>query len=231
MRMFVKNPGTTAIAVISLAIAIGPNCALFSVVDRLILKPAPVQGIAQIFDMGVRADRPGEWQSTSYPDLLDYQAQAGDVGTFAALYQDAAVLNSAGRREMVLMRLVSENYFSVLGVRPAGRTLQESDEHFEGQPPTVISYSLWQRQFGGANDAVGKALFLSGRAFSVVGIMPRGFRGPGFDLPIDVWIPFSAASPGDRRELMRRGGWGIATLVRLREGVDKARAAPVNLRI
>jgi putative ABC transport system permease protein len=211
-----------------LAIAIGPNCALFSVVDRLILKPPPVQGIGHIFSMEVRTDRQGGWQPTSYPDLLDYQAQAGDVGTFATLYQDAAVLNSAGRREMVLMRLVSENYFSFLGVRAAaGRALQESDAHFEGQPPTVISYSLWQRQFGGANDAVGKALFLSGRAFSVVGIMPRGFRGPGFDLPIDVWIPFSAASPGDRRELMRRGSRSVVTLVRLREGVDKARAEAV----
>ena len=75
-RMLAKNPGATAVAVISLAIAIGPNCALFSVVDRLILKPSPVQGIGQIFYMEVRTDRPGEWQSTSYPDLLDYQAQA-----------------------------------------------------------------------------------------------------------------------------------------------------------
>jgi predicted permease len=228
LRMFAKNPGATAVAVISLAIAIGPNCALFSVVDRLILKPPGVQGIGQMFDMDVRTDQPGEWQSTSYPDLLDYKAQAGDVGTFAALYQDAAMLNSAGRREMVLMRLVSENYFSVLGARAmAGRTLQENDAHFEGQPPAVISYPLWQRQLGGANDAVAKTLFLSGRPFSVVGIMPRGFQGPGFDLPVDVWIPFSAASPGDRRELMRRGGRGIATLVRLREGVDKARAEAV----
>ena len=90
LRMFAKNPGATAVAVISLAIAIGPNCALFSVVDRLILKPAPVQGIGQIFDMDVRTDRPDEWQSTSYPDLLDYQAQAGDVGSFAAAYQRCA---------------------------------------------------------------------------------------------------------------------------------------------
>ena len=86
-----------------------------------------------------------------------------------------------------------------------GRTLQESDAHFEGQPPAVISYSLWQRQLGGASDAVGKTLFLSGRPFSVVGIMPRGFRGPGFDLPVDVWIPFSALPAGERHKLMQRG--------------------------
>jgi predicted permease len=228
LRMFAKSPGATAVAVISLAIAIGPNCALFSVVDSLFLKPPPVQGIGQIFYMDVRTDRPGEWQSNSYPDLLDYQAQAGDVASFAALTNEGAVLNSAGQRELVFMNQVSENYFSVLGVRAmAGRTLQESDAHFEGQAPAVISYSLWQRQLGGANDAVGKTLFLSGRPFSVVGIMARGFHGPGFNLPADVWIPFSALPTGERHDLMRRGSFQLATLVRLRDGVDKARAEAV----
>ena len=227
-RMFAKNPGTTAVAVISLAIAIGPNCALFSVVDRLFLKPPPVQGITQIFFLWTRTDRPGEVKGLSYPDLLDYQAQGGDVGSFVAFINQGAVLNSGGQRETVFMNPVTENYFSVLGARAAvGRALRESDANFQGQPPAMISYSLWQRQFGGAADAVGKTLFLNRGAFSVVGIMPRGFRGPGFGPPVDVWIPFSAASPGGRAELMRRGSQGIATLVRLRDGVDKARAEAV----
>jgi putative ABC transport system permease protein len=229
VRVFGKNPATTAIAVISLAIAIGPNCALFSVVDCLILKPAPVQGIGHIFYMEVRTDRPGEWQSTSYPDLQDYKAQAGDVALFAATFgQDGAILNLAGQRQLVFKRVVSENYFSVLGARAmVGRTLQESDTHFEGQPPAVISYSMWQRNLGGANDAVGKTLFLSGQAYSLVGIMPRGFHGPGFDLPIDVWTPFSAAPAAERQGFMQRGRWYVGELVRLRDGVDKARAEAV----
>ena len=230
VRMFGKNPGTTAVAVISLAIAIGPNCALFSVVDRLILKPPPVQGVGHIFDMNVRSERPGEWQSTSYPDFQDYQAQAGDVASFAATFdRHGAMLNSASQRLIVPMEVVSENYFSVLGARAmAGRTLLESDAHYEGQPLAVISYSLWQRQFGGAADAVGKTLFLTGRAFSVVGIMPRGFRGPGFDLlPVDIWIPFSAAPAAERQLYMQRGRYGVGELVRLRDGVDKARAEAV----
>ena len=229
-RMFAKNPGTTAVAVISLAIAIGPNCALFSVVDRLMLKPPPGQGIAQTFEMGVRTDRQGEWQFTSYPDLLDYQVQAGDVASFAAtLDRHGAMLNSASQRLIVPMQVVTENYFSVLGARAmAGRTLQESDAHFEGQPPAVISYSLWQRYLGGASDAVGETLFLSGRPFSLVGVMPRGFRGPGLDLmPIDVWIPFSAAPAAERGIFLQRGRYGVGELVRLRDGVDKARAEAV----
>jgi predicted permease len=229
VRMLAKSPGATAAAVISLAVAIGPNCALFSVVDRLFLKPPPVQGITQIFFLMTRTDQ-GKWEGLSYPDVLDYQVQAADVGSFIANDRRGALLtNSAGQREIVPMHPVSENYFSVLGAKAAaGRTLLESDTHFQGQPPVVISYSLWQRQFGGAADAVGKTLFLTGRPFSVVGIMPRGFREPGFQLlPVDVWIPFSGFPPGDQRLLMRRGERGIDTLVRLRDGVDKPRAEAV----
>jgi putative ABC transport system permease protein len=230
IRMFAKSPGATAAAVISLAVAIGPNCALFSVVDRLFLKPPPVPGISRIFFPIARTDRQGEWESFSYPDVLDYQAQAGELGSFAASDRRGTILtNPAGQREIVRMDPVSENYFSVLGARAAaGRILRESDAHFEGQPPAVISYSLWQRQFDGATDAVGKTLFLTGRPFSLVGIMPRGFRGPEREiLPPDVWIPFSGLPPGDQRYLMRRGDRGIDTLLRLRDGVDKARAEAV----
>jgi predicted permease len=140
-----------------------------------------------------------------------------------------AILNSAGQRLVVLMQVVSENYFSVLGARAmAGRTLQESDAHFEGQPPVVISYSLWQRYLGGTSGAVGKTLFMTGRPYLVIGIMSRGFRQPGFGLlPIDVWIPFSAAPAAERQVYMRRGRLSVGVAVRLRDGVDKARAEAV----
>jgi len=226
VRMFAKSPGATAVAVISLALAIGPNCALFSVMDRLFIKPPPVQGITRFFFLSMHTDQ-GNWEGLSYPDVLDYQAQAADMGSFVAYERIGAILTtSAGQREAVRMFPVSENYFPVLGARAAaGRVLRESDAHFEGQPPAVISYSLWQRQFNGATDAVGRTLFLDGRAFSVVGIMPRGFRGPGVEpVPVDVWIPFSAETAGSQAYLMQRGNHSLTVLVRLREGVDRARA-------
>jgi predicted permease len=228
-RLFFKSPGTTAIAVISLAIAIGPNCALFSMVDSLMLKHPPVQGIGHIFKMDVRTERLGEFQFTSYPDLQDYQAQASEVASFAATFgQDGPMLNLAGQRRPVFRQIVSENYFSVMGARAvAGRTLQEIDTHYEGPPPAVISYSMWQRYLGGAADAIGKTLLLGGQAYSLVGIMPRGFRKPGLDLPIDVWIPFSAAPAAQRQGFMQRGRSYVGELVRLRDGVDKARAEAV----
>ena len=227
-RTLAKNPGATAVAVISLAIAIGPNCALFSMVDQLLLRPRQFQGVGQVFRLLVHTDRPGELQSTSYPDLLDYQAQASDVASLVASTIRTAVLDSRGERQIVMARAVSENYFSVLGVKAmAGRALAESDASFEGQPPAMISYSLWQRQLGGAADAVGKTLLLDSRAFSLVGIVPRGFHEPGFDIPMDVWIPFSSLPTGEHLNLMRRGASFIGILVVLRNGVDKARAEAV----
>ncbi len=229
-RMFVKSPGATAIAVISLAIAIGPNCALFSVVDSLILKPLSVQGARQMFFLVTCTDNHDQFKGLSYPEFLDYQAQAAEIGSFVAFERESALLTDpSGHRELVPTRSVTGNYFSVLGARAAvGRTLGEDDAHFEGPPPAVISYSLWQHQFGGAADAVGKTLFMSSRAFSIVGILPRGFREPGLEvLPPDMWIPFSAYPSSQRSYLMRRDAQYLNALVRLRDGVDPARAEAV----
>ena len=229
-RMFLKSPGATAIAVISLAIAIGPNCALFSVVDRLILTPSQVQGIERMFFLYTRTDKPDQVKGLSYPEFLDYQAQAAEIGSFVACEgRNELVTNPSGQRELVPTRSVTGNYFSVLGALAAvGRTLSENDAHFEGLPPAVISYSFWQRQFGGAADTVGKTLNMSNRAFFIVGILTRGFREPGIDvLPPDVWTPFSAYTSSERTSLMRRDSQYLSTLVRLGDRVDPARAEAV----
>ncbi len=229
-RMFVKSPGATAIAVISLAIAIGPNCVLFSVVDSLIFRPLSAQGATQMLSLYTCTDKHDQCKGLSYPEFLDYQAQAAEVGSFVAYEGNSELLRDpSGHRELVPTRSVTGNYFAVLGARAAvGRTLGEDDAHFEGPPPAVISYSLWQRQFGGAGDAVGKTLFTSNHAFSIVGILPRGFREPGLEvLPPDVWIPFSAYLSRQRSYLMRRDSQFLNTLVRLRDGVDPARAEAV----
>jgi len=232
LRLFARNKGAASVAVISLAIAIGPNVALFSVVDRLILKHPSIQGAGQFFNLWLRTDRPDQYPGLSYPDVLDYQTQAGDVALFAATEGHGAVLNFGGQQEIPMVRWVSENYFSVLGAHAAvGRTLLESDTHFEGQPPVVISYSLWQRHFAGATDVVGKTLFANGRSFSIIGVMPPAFREPGLDIaPVDLWLPFSGLPAQDRQYLMQRSSRAIDTLVRLRSDVDKAQAeARLNL--
>jgi putative ABC transport system permease protein len=192
LRMFLRNPGTSAVAVLSLALAIGPNATLFSVMDRLILKPPPVQGLSQLFRLSVRTD--AGWESPSYPDYLDYQAAASAAADVIAYESHGAILNANGQNDILLLHIVTENYFPVLGVKAAaGRILLESDRQFQGEPPVMISYSLWQRKFGGNPAIVGQTVLLNNRAFFVAGVAPRGFRAPGLGPPVDLWLPLSAA--------------------------------------
>ena len=117
LRMFAKNPGTTAVAVLSLALAIGPNATLFSVMDRLFLRPVTVQGSSQVFFLNARSDRQKTLENPSYPDFLDYQARGRGVGDFIASSGHGAMLSVNGVNELVSLETVSENYFPVLGVR------------------------------------------------------------------------------------------------------------------
>ena len=229
LRMFAKNPGTTAVAVLSLAVAIGPNTTLFSVVDRLFLKPATVQGSSQIFFLYAKADRAGVIENTTYPDFLDYQARGRDVADFIAAFGHGVILNVNGANGLVSAEMVSENYFPLLGVRAAvGRTLVESDARFEGAPPVMLSYSLLQRKFGGAADIAGKTVMIQFQPFHVVGVAARDFREPIQHVtPFDMWVPLSAASLLDRiarKDLMQRGSISVDVTVQLRDGVSRQQA-------
>ncbi len=229
LRMFAKNPGTTAVAVLSLALAIGPNATLFTVVDRMFLRPVTVQGSSQIFFLFPKAGRANESVSPSYPDFLDYQARGRDVADFIAGYGRGVMLNVNGANELVFMNMVSDNYFPVLGVRAAvGRMLVEDDARFKGAPPVVLSYSLWQRKFGGAADIAGKTIMFQFQPYYVVGVAPRDFLEPSQHLvPNDAWAPMSMAFHLDkagREGLMLRGKRTVDITVRLRPGVNRQQA-------
>ena len=143
-----------------------------------------------MFFLNVKSDRQNVWQDTSYPDFLDYQARGRGVADFMASVRQAVTLNEHGANEFLLMERVSGNYFQVLGVRAAvGRTLVESDARFQGAPPVMLSYSLWQRKFGGAPDIVGKTVMLWFQPVYVAGVAPRDFRGPGQNLLPNSWKP------------------------------------------
>ncbi len=227
LRMFAKNPGATAVAVLSLALAIGPNATLFSVVDRMFLRPVTVQGSSEIFFLYPKADRAGRSESPSFPDFLDYQARGRGVAEFIANSGRGVTVNVNGANQLVFVVLVSDNYFPVLGVRAAvGRMLVESDARFEGAPPVVLSYSLWQRKFGGAADILGKTIMLQFQPFYVVGVAPRDFLQPSQHLtPNDAWAPMSAATLlGGREPLTQRGKGTVDITLRLRPGVSRQQA-------
>jgi len=230
LRLFARNPGTTAVAVLSLALAIGPNAALFSVVDRLFLRPPPLPAISQVFEIQANAPQGGD-TSFSYPDILDYQAAAGQTAQVFGYQGRGAMINTATGPKFVLMHFVTENYFQALGVQAtAGRMLLKSDRQITGEPPMVLSYSLWQREFAGDPHIAGRTILLNTRPFLVAGIAARGFRAPGFEpMPVDLWLPVSAAPywvPGDE-EFARRDFRGFALFARLPDPNQKPRVEAI----
>ena len=227
LRMFARNPGTTAVAVLSLALAIGPNSALFSVIDHFFLRPSAVEGAAQLYNLMGRTSQHAE--ALSYPEYRDYIAGAGAIADLIAENRGGAILTAAGRSEMVPVAMVSENYFTVFRARAyRGRMIEESDARWSGAPPIVLSYAFWQRRFGGDPDLVGKSVLLNGTAFSVAGVAPRGFRGPQFQLmPMDAWIPASTVpllGRGMTDLLSRREAHYFNVMARLHPGIPRARA-------
>jgi putative ABC transport system permease protein len=222
LRMSAKYPGTTAVAVVSLALAIGPNTTLFSVVDKMFLRPPPIQGLSEVYQLLVETAK--EQESPSYADFQDYQAGVGDAAALTGFLNKGVQLTFNGRTEVLILCTVSENLFTTFGVRPAaGRALAESDKVYAEEPPVMISYRLWQRTFEGDPALPGKSVLLNGRTFRVVGVVPRGFRLPGGEVVRpDVWAPFSAfAGYGD--VLTQRGSHELNVWARLRSPADKPR--------
>ncbi len=183
IRIMRGSPGVTAVAVLSFALAIGPNAALFSIVDNVFLRPSPVKKADEVVSIYFKK---GEKQpeSLSYPDFVDLRRVARTVRDLLAYEKMGAFLTIQGQRQLTSVQVVSENYFSMIGVNATlGRILQSSDATVAGPPPVVISYGLWQRSFGADPAIIGREIVLNGRGFTVVGVMPREFHGLSFRSP------------------------------------------------
>jgi putative ABC transport system permease protein len=218
LRLFGRNPGTTAVAVLSLALAIGPNSMLFSVVDRMFLRPATVEGIENVYFVYLKATQAGVYPNPTYSDLPQYQSALDGLADCIASSGHGAILGGgAGAPEAVGQSAVSGNYFTALGSRAAlGRTLIESDQRYEGAPPAYISNSLWQRRYSSDPDIVGKNIIVSFQPYRVVGVAPPDYRPPIQSLiGGDIWTPLTAEDPRSRAKLT------VSLSVRLRPGVHR----------
>src|ERR1043166_8169480 len=192
LRMLMKNPGFTAIAVVSLALGIGANTAIFSIINSFLLAPLPVaepNRLVSIFTTDQK--NPGPLPVSHY-NYLDYRDKS-DVFDGLVAYNFATVnLNrSTGEGRQLFALVVTGNYFDVLGVKPlAGRTFLPDEDRTPGtHPVAVMSYSCWQRDFGGDPGLVGKTISLNRRDFTVVGIMQNDFTGIDLGGAPDLWIP------------------------------------------
>ena len=179
-----KAPGFTAIALLILALGIGANTAVFSVVSAILLRPLPA-----ISDPGrlvslYRVQNGQTFDVMGYPDYRDYRDRSQSFLGLAAHGASALNFSQNGAPERVIGDLVTDNYFDVLGVQPAaGRLLAPDDD------AAVIGYGLWQRRFGGTSTAIGARIELNGNPFIIVGVSGKGFRGTVLSTPFDIWVP------------------------------------------
>ena len=192
LRMLVKNPGFTAIAVLMLALGIGANTAIFTVVNAAILRPRLGIGSPEsLVDVG-RSDRGVGFDNMTYPNFRDYRERNTTLAAMAGLVLEprAVSLGSADGAERVYATLVSGNYFDVLQVRPhLGRFFLPEEDRTKGAAPVaVLSHAFWQRRFSSDPAIVGATLKLNGAAYTVVGIAPPGFRGTVPVVP-ELWVP------------------------------------------
>ena len=187
LRTLRRSPGFAIAAVLSLALGIGANAAIYGLVDALVLRPLP--GIAQPGTLVEIGGTP-----LSYPSTLVMREEL-DVFTDVAAYRTRPMSLGTGTSAMVVdAGIVSGNYFSLLGASAAlGRTfVAEDDRRGARVPVAVLSHGLWRRAFGGDSGVVGSTLRLNGQAFTVVGVAPRGFRGTRVVLAPELWIPINA---------------------------------------
>ena len=226
-RILVKSPVFTAVVVITLALGIGLNTAVFSAIDALLLRPLP----------GVRAPNeivqlyrswPGDFKygSNSVPHYLDIRERSGDVFSGVALWTFAQLSIAAdGRTQRLMGAMVSANYFSLLGVSAVkGRVfLPEEDQGRDAHPVAVVSYNTWMGTFGGDPLIIGKQVVLNGQNYSIVGVVPQEFKGIISIVTPALWVPlmqFDQVRPGSAADFERRGNNSNNVIARLKPGVS-----------
>src|SRR5881296_1730817 len=222
LRMLAKNPGFTAVAVLTLALGIGANTAIFSVVDAVLLRPLTYPDSGQLVWL---SERGPDWSGgpISYPNFTDWMNQQSVFERFGVYRGNNFTLTGAGEPVRLAGALMSADVFAALGTQPEiGRVFRE-DEDKPGAPPVaVISHALWQNRFGGDAGIVNETISLNGKPYTLLGVMPAGFEFPN---KVDLWLP---VGPFSAEPSWQERGYhpGLLGLARLKPGVtlEMARA-------
>ena len=188
LRLLAKNPGFTAVAILTLALGIGANTAIFSVVDGVLLRPLPFKQSQQIVVLYTK-DSHAARNWAPYPDFLDWRQQSKNFDAIAAWVPQSVNLTGQGEPKRVVGAFVSANFLTMLAVEPAmGRNFRDGEDH-PGDHVAMISYGMWQGMLGGDPNLLGKSIALNGEPFTVIGIAPQNFHFPLSDP--QVLIPYS----------------------------------------
>jgi predicted permease len=194
LRMLRKNPGFTAVAVITLALGIGANATIFSLADALLLRPFPVAEPGRLVAFQhQKVEEPHYYSSFSTPDYQDFGEQSKSFSGLAAYCPVTVSMTLNGEALRIDGEIVSGNYFSVLGVKPAlGRTfLPEEDQVAGAHPVAILSADFWHRRFNSDRGTIGRSLTVNGHSFTVVGVAPAGFRGLYVGSSPSFWVPLA----------------------------------------
>jgi len=228
-RMLAKAPNFTLIAVITLALGIGANTAIFSVADKLLLRPLPVKDPGRLALIAGESINP-KFRNTvySYPNYVDYRDRNEVFSGLLAFAQADVKLGMGEQADKIGIELVSGNYFDALGVAATqGRVIRDEDNRAEGaHSVAVISHSCWQRRFGGQPGVVGQTTLLNGASYTIIGVAQSGFTGIRLETPAEAWAPLMM-----RRQLLsattsnfeRNSAW-LRLMGRLKPGVTLAQA-------
>jgi predicted permease len=219
LRMMAKNPGFTAVAVLTLALGIGANTTPFSVVNGVLLNPLPYPQPDRLIALYSRTANSSRW-SIPYPNFLDWVRDNRSFSALAAYREEDYNLTGKGEPERVPGEMVSATFFPVRGVKPAlGRTFLPEEDQLGARQVVLISDSLWKRKFGSAPDAVGKTLTLNGAGYTIIGVIPASFHhsGNNFGSGTDVYASIGQWNDPTFRD--RRTGMGMDAVGRLKPGV------------
>ena len=220
IRMLVRNPGFTTVAVLALTLGIGADSAIFSVVNAVLLRPLPYHESERLVFLSERS-QVLEGMSIAYPNFLDWREQNNAFESIGVYRRQSYNLTGSGEPERLGAGQVSADLFTVLRVNAAiGRVFTNDEDKPGATPVVVLSHGLWQRRLGGDPRIIGETLTLDGRSFTVIGIMPPGFLFPS---RVEMWTPVGqqAKDPGWES---RGNHPGLYAMARLKPGVNVEQA-------
>jgi len=223
-RMLLKAPAFVFVAVLTLALGIGANTALFSIISGVLLSPLPFHQPNRLV-AAYSSNREFRNASISYPNFLDWVRNNRSFSALAAFRQDSFELTGMGEPERLRVEMVSANFFPLLGVQPViGRQFHPEEDQIGAAPVVLISASLWQRKLSATQELTGKTLNLNGAAYSVIGVIPASFHyyGGNFYRETDIFVPIGQWNDPTFRD--RRTGMGTNAVGRLKDGVSFAQA-------
>lgn len=233
LRMLVKRPGFTLIAIVTLALGIGANTAIFSLVNTVLLRPLQIEKPEQVYSI-IPTSKAVALSAFSYPDYVDFRDRNDVLSGMVATRFAPIHLGRGERSERMWGYLVTGNYFDVLGAKAfMGRTFAPEEDKTElTHPVVVLSYNSWQRRFGSDPEIVGKDITLNGHSFNIIGVAPKGFNGTEIIAEAELYVPIMMVGwiePGNNW-VKDRDNHNLFITGRLKEGVSEEQAtAALNI--